>query len=133
EHFVLRRDLAQEVGRANLHAAVAADVNLVPGLDADDAEVLDRRLRAVARAPGDRELHLVRMPRAPGHPLELDAEARRVLRAESAPLLADAGLHSPQGLAVGVAGDEAGGAQVAPDARQILFLDAEEVDALSAG
>src|SRR5690606_36210439 len=74
EHLVLGRDLAEKIGRPHLHAAVAADVQLVARLDADDAEIFDRRLGAVARTAGDRELDLVRMPRAPRRPLETDAE-----------------------------------------------------------
>src|SRR5690606_31736237 len=133
EHLVLGRDLAKEIGRPDLHAAVAADVQLVAGLDADASAVLDRRLRAVARAAGDRKLDLVRMPRAPRHPLETDAEAGRVLRAEAAPFLADAGFDRSERLAVSVPGHEASRAEIPPDRRQILLTNAEEIDALPAG
>src|SRR5687768_313055 len=132
DDFLFGRDLAQEIRRANLDAAVAADVQLVARVDAHDAEVLDRRFGAVARAARDRELDLVRVPRAPSHALELDAEPRRILSAEAAPLLADAGLHRAQRFAVSVARHETRGVEVAPDVRQILFLDAEQVDALPA-
>src|SRR5688572_12959319 len=43
ERLLLGGDLAQEVGHADLDPAVAADVELVAGVDADHAEVLDRR------------------------------------------------------------------------------------------
>src|SRR5690606_20928278 len=128
EHLVGGRHLAQEVRRAHLHAAVAADMDLVARLDADDAEILDRRLGAVSRASGYRELHLARVPRAPRHALEPDPETRRILRAEPAPLLADARLHGAERLAVRVARDEACRGKIAPDSRQILLLHAEEVD-----
>ena len=36
-------------------------------------------------------------------------------------------------LGVGVAGDHAGGVEVGPDGRQVLLLDAQQVDALAAG
>ncbi len=48
--LLLGGDLAQEIGRADLDPAVAADVELVTAVDADHAEVLDRRLGAVPRA-----------------------------------------------------------------------------------
>src|SRR5690606_7762547 len=70
EHLLFRRDLAEESRGPHLDAAVTADVQLVARFDADDAQVLDRRLGAVARAARDRELDLVRVPRAPRHPLE---------------------------------------------------------------
>ena len=57
----------------------------------------------------------------------------RILRAEAAPVGADAGLHRAQALGVGVAGDEAGLAEIGPDRRQVFLLDAEHVDALAAG
>src|SRR5690606_28055860 len=109
-----------------------ADVQLVARFHADDAEVLDRRLGAVARAARHGKLDLVRMPRAPRRALELYAQARRILRAEAAPLLADASLHGAQRLAIGVARDEARVREVAPDVRQVLFLHAEQVEPLSA-
>ena len=65
--------------------------------------------------------------------LELDAEAGRILRAEAAPFGADAGLHRAQGLAVGVAGDHAGGVEIAPRPRAGPPSDAQQVDALAAG
>ncbi len=73
------------------------------------------------------------MPRAPAHPLETNAESRRVLRAETAPFLADARLDGAQRLAVGVPRDEARVRQVAPDGGEVLLLDAEQVEPLAAG
>ena len=55
----------ERIGDAHLDAAIAADKDVVAGLDADDAEILDRRLGAIARAARHRELDLVRRPRAP--------------------------------------------------------------------
>src|SRR3970282_1853758 len=115
-----------------LEPAVAADVELVARLDAHHAQVLDRGLRTIARTAGNRELDLVRVPRTPRHALDLDPETRRVLRAESAPFPADAGFDGAQRLAVRVPGNESGGAQVAPNLRQVFFLDAEQIAALSA-
>src|SRR6187399_2397546 len=44
ERLALGGDLAQQVGHADLDPAIAADVELVTRIDADHAEVLDRRL-----------------------------------------------------------------------------------------
>ncbi len=57
--------------------AIAADMQLVAAVDADDAEVLDRRLGAVARTARHGDLELVRHPAAPAHPLDLDPEPGR--------------------------------------------------------
>src|SRR5207244_8262895 len=109
------------------------DVELVAGIDADHAEILDRRLGAIARAARHRDLELVRHPAAPGHLLDLYAEAGRILRSEAAPLGADAGLHGAQRLAVGMARNHPSRVEVGPDCWQILFADTENVDALAAG
>ena len=76
---------------------------------------------------------LRRRPRAAQIALELDAEAGRILRAEPAPLAADAGLHRAQALGVGLAGDQARGVELRPHRRQVFLPDAEQVDALAAG
>ena len=57
----------------------------------------------------------------------------RILRAEAAPVGADARLHGAQALGVGVPGNEAGLAEIGPHRRQVFLLDAEHVDALAAG
>src|SRR5207247_2255447 len=111
----------------------AGDVDVVARFDADDADVLDRRLGAVARAAGDRELDLGGRPRAAQEALELDAQPRRILRAEAAPFAADAGLHRAQALGIGLARHHAGGIEVGPHRRQVLLAHAQEVDALAAG
>jgi hypothetical protein len=59
--------------------------------------------------------------------------AIELLRAEAAVLGADAGLHGADALAVGVAGDHAGRAQIGPHPGQVVLLDAEQVDARAAG
>src|SRR5208337_2517734 len=85
------------------------------------------------RTAGDGELHFGRCPGAAKQPFELDAEAGRILRAETAPLLADASLHRTQALGVGMTRDEARGVEVRPDGGEILLSDAEEIDTLTAG
>src|SRR5688572_22216420 len=132
DDLLFRRDLAEEIRPADLDAAVAADVQLVARVDAYDPEILDRRFGTVAWTAGDGQLDLVRMPRAPGDTLELDAEPRRVLRAEAAPFFPDTGLHGSQRFPVRMTGHETRGVQVAPDVRQVFFLHAEQVDALTA-
>ena len=62
--------------------------------------------------------------------LQIDAQRGRILGAETAELLADAGLHGANGFAVGVAVRHV---QVLPDFRQVIFLDAQQVDALATG
>src|SRR5688572_22726974 len=76
EHLPMRRDLAEELRHLGLDAAIARDVDLPAGIDADDAHVLDARLGAVARAARYRELHLVRRVHAPEGALELLPHAR---------------------------------------------------------
>src|SRR3546814_19317547 len=116
-----------------MDAAVAADVQLVAAVDADDAEILDRRLGAIARAARHGDLELVRHPAAPAHPLDLDAEPGRILRAEAAPFGPDAGFPGAQRLAIGVARHHAGGVAVGPPPGQILLLDPYTVEPPAAG
>src|SRR3546814_18547328 len=97
-----------------MDAAVAADVQLVAAVDADDAEILDRRLGAIARAARHGDLELVRPPAAPAHPLALDAEPGRILRADAAPFGPDAGFHGATRLALDLARHHARGVCVAP-------------------
>jgi hypothetical protein len=108
-------------------------VDVIAGLHADDADVFHSRLGAVARAAGDRKLHLRRRPRAAQEALEFDAKASRILNAEPAPLAADAGLHGAEAFSVGCAGDEAGGVELRPRRGKIGFPEAKQVDALAAG
>src|SRR5690349_22088046 len=63
-HLVLSLDLGEEVAFADLHAAVATDIEFPAAVHRDDAEVLDGRFGAIARAAGDCQLDLVRRPGA---------------------------------------------------------------------
>ena len=132
ERGLFRIDMAEQIGRADMQAGGAGDVQVVTGIHADDADILDRGFRAIARAAGDSELHFRRCPGAAEQPLHLDAEAHRILRAEAAPVGADAGLHRAQALGVGKARDEAGGVELRPHGRQVFLLHAEQIDALPA-
>ena len=125
--------LGQQLGVGRAHAAVAADVEVPPPLGGDDADVLALGLGALPGAARHGELDLVRRPQAPVAQLEVDGELHRVLHAVAAPHRADARLHRAHGLAVGVAGLEAGGDEPRPDRRELLDPGAEEVDALAAG
>jgi hypothetical protein len=49
QHFLLRRDAHQGIRDADLDAAIAADTDVLAGLDADDSEILDCRFGAIAR------------------------------------------------------------------------------------
>ena len=114
-------------------AAVATDVEVPAVLRRDDAEVLALRLRAFTGAAGHAGLDLVRRTKPAVAQLELDRETHRVLDAVATPGLADARLHRPQRLAVGMPRLEAGVDESPPDRRQLLDACAEHVDALSAG
>src|SRR5208337_191638 len=105
ERLLLGLDVAEEVRRAHMQSSRARNVDVVTAVDADDADVLDGRFGAIARTAGDGELHFGRCPGAAKQPFELDAEAGRILRAETAPLLADASLHRTQALGVGMTRD----------------------------
>src|SRR5262249_59435925 len=118
----------EELRRLGLDAAVAGDVELPAGVDADHADVLDAGLGAIARAARHRELDLVRRVHAPQRTLEVLAHLRAVLRAEAAPLAADAGLHRAQRFRIRVAARHA---EVAPHVHQLLLLHAEQADALA--
>src|SRR5574343_389350 len=131
--LLVRAHLAQELRPLGLDAAVTGDVDLVAGIDADDADVLDAGLGTVARATGNGQLDLVRRVHVEQHLLQLDAHRHGQLRAEAAVLGADAGLHGADRLAVGVAGDHACSVEVRPHGRQVFLLDAKQVDALAAG
>src|SRR5690606_7098064 len=114
-------NLAEELRDLRLDPAVARDVDLPAGVDADHAHILDAGLRAVARTAGHRELHLVRRPHVEQHLFQIDTHAGRVLRAEAAELAADAGLHGANAFAVSVAARHV---QLAPDGGQIVLLHA---------
>ena len=127
-------DVAREqVGVAGVHAAVAADVQVVAVLGGDEAEVLALGLGALAHAARHRRLDLVRGADAPVALFDPDRELHRVLHPEPAPRGADAALHRAQGLAVGVAALEPGSDQLLPDVGQLVELGPEHVDALPAG
>src|SRR3546814_12249132 len=95
--------------------------------------VLHGGFGAVARTAGDRQLHLVRRPAAPGEFLELDAESGGILGPETAPFAADAGFPRPERLAIGMARDPAGRVKIGSDAGQVLLRHAETIAALADG
>ena len=130
QHFLGRLHLDEELRDFGLDAAVAGDIDLPPGIDADHADVLDPRLGAIARTSGDGKLHLVRRVHSPQRALQVLAHLRRVLGAKAAPLAAHAGLHGAQGLCVCMTRRHI---EVLPYAGQICFLYAEQIDALPAG
>ncbi len=116
-----------------LRAAVAADVQVVALLGGDQADVFALRFGTLADAAGDGHLDLVRCADALVAILDADREADGILHAVAAPGGADAALHGPQRLAVGVAAFEAGVDQLFPDVGQVLHASAEHVDPLPAG
>src|SRR5690606_21147057 len=133
QRLVLGPDQAQLFRALDVEAGSACEVDFVARVHTDDADVLAGGLRAVTRTAGDRHLHLGRRPLSPHELFDADAEPGRILRAEAAPFGADAGLHRPEPLRVGMTGHEARLAQLGPDRRQVLLLHAQHVDALAAG
>ena len=95
ERLLLGRDLGEEFGALDVKTGGAGEMDLIPGIDADDADVLAGRFRAIARAPDTPSSPWPR-PRAPHELLDLDAEAGQILCTEAAPFRTDAGLHRPQ-------------------------------------
>ncbi len=89
ERLVLGPDQTQNLGALDVEAGGTCEMDLEAGVDADDADVLAGRLRAIARAAGDGHLQLGRRPGAPHEFLDADAEAGRILRAEAAPIGAE--------------------------------------------
>ena len=131
QHVVVAVDDAEQVALADVRAGGAADVDLpLAAVDRDGADVLDQRLGAVARAARGRELELAGAVEAAEAPLDLERERHAVAEPEAAVVDADAALAGAVALAPGVARRHA---EVAPDARQIVLRDADQIDALAAG
>ena len=125
-------DRAEQVALADVRPGRAADVDLpAAALDGHDADVLDVGLRAVARAAGDRELHLGRATPCPASGSRSRCpslvESPTPNRQNSCPtqvftVRKDLPYAYPRGHA-----------EVGPDPRQVLLPDAEQVDPLAAG
>ncbi len=75
----------------------------------------------------------MRRPRAPEFLLQLDAKTGRILRPKAAPIGPHTGFHRSQTLGIGVARNHASVVQIGPDRGQVFFLDAKQVDPLTAG
>ena len=130
--LILGRNLGEQLRALDMQPRRPGIDDLIARIDADHADILARRLGAIARTAAHRQLDLRRRPRAPEKLLQLDPEPGRILRAEPAPFRADAGLHRAQSLAIGVTRDHAGLVEIAPYRRQVFLLDAQKVDALPA-
>src|SRR5690606_41590146 len=107
---------------SDLHAAVAAYIEVPALLGGDHPDVLALRLGAFAGAAGDAELDLVRRAQPLVAVLQRQGHADAVLHAVAAPGAAHAGFHRAQRLAVGMAGFETGLDQLGPDVRQLVQL-----------
>ena len=130
EHFLTCFHLDEKLRDFGLDAAVTRDVDFPSRFDADHADVLDARFGAVAWTAGNGELHLVRRIHPPQCPLQFLAHRRRVLRAEAAPIAADASFHRAERFRVRVSRRHA---EIVPDLRQVFLLHAKQVDPLAAG
>src|SRR5690606_14871734 len=108
-----------------------ADIDLPPAsLHGDHSNIFDERLRAVPRAARYSHLDLPRRFQPFEALLHFDAEVCALAQSETAELASDARLHRAHGLGVGVAGAHP---QVAPDVRQLILAEAEQVDTLTSG
>src|SRR5690606_24570725 len=130
DQFVVAEALGEQVGVPWGEAAVAADVHVPAVLARDHADVLAAGFRALAGAPGDADLELVRRAQAAVAKLEPNRHPDRVLHAVPAPGGPDARLHGAQRLAVGLTRLEARGHEALPDQRELLEACPEHVDAL---
>ena len=133
ECLVLGFHQAQNVRALDIEAGGACEMDFETGVHADDADILAGRLCAIARTPGDCELEFGGRPGAPHELLQPNAESGGVLRPEAAPVGADTGLHGSESFGIGLAGNEAGLAEIGPDGGQVFLLDPEQIDALAAG
>src|SRR3978361_396408 len=101
---------------------------LPAALHGDAADVLDRRLGAVARAAGHAGLHLVRRVQPLPQLLHLDPEEDRVAQAAASDVGPPARPHRAPRLGVRVPRAHA---ELAPDLRQVLLAHAEQFEALA--
>src|SRR5215510_11491994 len=130
QRVVVRFDRHQQIAFAHLRSGGAADVDFpLAALDRHGADVLGRRLRAIARAPGRGEFDLVRELDALIPLLDGDAQRHAVADAEATELRSDAGLARAECLRVGVSRRHP---QIAPDVRQVFLVHPQEIDALPA-
>ena len=74
KRLFFRLHLAKHLGALDLHPRRTGKMNFIAAVDANDANVLARRLCAAARTAGNSELDLMRGPTAPHHFLKLDAK-----------------------------------------------------------
>src|SRR5690606_28248348 len=129
QHFLRGLYLGKELRDFGLDAAISAYVNFPAGFHRNNADVLDPGFRAVARATGYGQFDLMRAAHAEKGLLKGYAHGSRILCAESAELLAHAGLYGTQILSIGVAG---GHVEFLPDMRQVVLSHSQQVDALPA-
>src|ERR1700722_6311551 len=125
QHIVLVVDDTQHMALARVRGVGAADVDLPLAVaDRDRADILDQRLRAVARAARGRELELAGSVDTAKPALDLDREPNAVAESEAAVVDTDAALAGALVLARPMSGGvvEAGVALVhvfaAPDCSQ---------------
>ena len=128
ERFGARLDGTEHVALADGAPRGAADPNLPSALERDHADVLDRRLGAVAWTSRHAGLDLVGGVQPFPRLLHLDSQRDRVAEPVAAEVGSDAGLDRPHRLRVR---ESRGHAEVAPDRRQILLAHAEQVDPLA--
>ena len=116
--------LVRELDEARQQQAATSEILRVIGETRTDIQpVFDTIITSAVRLCGART----------GVVFQFDGETDAILHAVAAPGGSDAGFHGAHGLAVGVAGLETGGDELAPDLRQLMHLRAEQIDALAAG
>src|SRR5215470_11426544 len=98
-------DDAEDIALPHRRSRGSTDVDLpLAAFDRDRAQVLHHGFRAVARATGGGQLHLVGAIEALELALDLEGERNAIAHAEAAEIGADAALAGAIALAVGVPG-----------------------------
>src|SRR5713101_43808 len=131
QYVVFAVDHAEKIALPDVSAAGAADIDFPLSVaNRDHTNILDQRFRAIARTTGCRQLELAGTINAAKTTLDLERQLHAVAETKSAEISADAGLAGAITLAPRVT---CGHAEIIPDTRQIILLNAHEVDALTAG
>src|SRR5581483_12355533 len=115
----------QQVRFAHAFPGSAADHHLPTTILADQADVFNGRLRAIAGASDYTHLEFVRSKEIFETAFQFDAGAGRILYAEAAEIRSHAGFHHANALGIGLPGRHP---EIGPDSWQIGFLHAQQVD-----
>src|SRR5579875_1996708 len=127
----MRVDNAENVAFANVGSGSSADVDLpLTAFHRYGTDVLDHGLRAVPGTACCGHLHLVRSVDTFELVLNLDRQAGAITDAEATKICSNAAFAGSISFAISVPGRNT---QVAPDAREVVLFDTQQIDALAAG